>query len=149
MSKLNFDIIGEVVESTREYLWKDVILYALGVGAQTEELPFIYERNSGGLKTLPGFATIIADGGANLSRIGKIDGSRFIHGEQSIIMHKPFPVFNWDPPYPPSIKITRKGKITGIYDKGKGAVILSQVSCLNDKGEHIIDSKRSHFYIGE
>jgi 3-hydroxyacyl-CoA dehydrogenase/3a,7a,12a-trihydroxy-5b-cholest-24-enoyl-CoA hydratase len=64
-------------------------------------------------------------------------------------MHKPFPVFNWDPPYPPSIKITRKGKITGIYDKGKGAVIQSQVSCFNEKGEHILDSKRSHFYIGE
>ena len=33
-----------------EYTWKDVVRYALSVGAQTEELPFIYENAGGGLK---------------------------------------------------------------------------------------------------
>jgi acyl dehydratase len=149
MSKLNLEVIGDVVQSSREYSWKDVILYALGIGAQTNELAFIYERNPGGLKTFPSFATIIADGGAQLGRIGAIDGSRFIHGEQTIVIHKPFPIFTLDSLNSAPIKITRKGMITNIYDKGKGAVIQSQVSCYNEQNELIIDSKRSHFYIGE
>ena len=33
-----------------DYTWKDVVRYALSVGAQTDELPFIYENARGGLK---------------------------------------------------------------------------------------------------
>jgi len=36
-----------------EYTWKDVVVYALSIGAQTEELPFIYENAEGGLKVFP------------------------------------------------------------------------------------------------
>ena len=35
------------------YTWKEVILYALGIGAQTDELPFIYEDAPGGLQVFP------------------------------------------------------------------------------------------------
>ena len=39
------------------YTWKDVVLYALGIGAQTDELSFIYENTPGGLQVFPSFAT--------------------------------------------------------------------------------------------
>lgn len=38
-----------------EYNWRDVILYALGIGANEEELDFVYEKN---LKIIPTFGTI-------------------------------------------------------------------------------------------
>jgi len=41
---------------TMAYAWRDVILYALGVGAHMEDLPYVYEK--GGLKVLPAFAVL-------------------------------------------------------------------------------------------
>lgn len=42
-----------------EYTWKDVILYALSVGAKADELYYIYEGYSdGGLKGIPTFGSI-------------------------------------------------------------------------------------------
>ena len=45
------------LEKIYKYNSKDVILYALGIGAQISELQFIYEGVSGGLKVFPSFAT--------------------------------------------------------------------------------------------
>jgi len=48
LSGLNLDVIGEKFpEITFKYNWKDVVLYALGIGAQVDELPFLYEGFSG------------------------------------------------------------------------------------------------------
>lgn len=41
---------------TMPYTWRDVILYALGVGAHMEDLPYVYEK--GGLKVLPSFGVL-------------------------------------------------------------------------------------------
>lgn len=41
-----------------EYQWRDVVLYALGVGAGKYDLPYIYEQAQGGLKVLPTFALV-------------------------------------------------------------------------------------------
>ena len=62
MSGLDLSRIGKVIESTANYDWKDCILYAVGIGAQADELPFVYERNPGGLQVFPSFATIIGGG---------------------------------------------------------------------------------------
>jgi hypothetical protein len=35
------------------YSWKEVVLYALGIGAQVNELPFLYENTPGGLQVFP------------------------------------------------------------------------------------------------
>jgi acyl dehydratase len=43
-----------------EYTSKDVILYALGVGASADELAFVYEGVPGGLKVLPSFCVVPA-----------------------------------------------------------------------------------------
>jgi len=43
---------------TMEYNWRDVVLYALGVGAHTTDLPYIFEKNEGGLKVIPTFCLL-------------------------------------------------------------------------------------------
>lgn len=40
------------------YTWRDVSLYALGVGAQLKDTPYFYERVKGGLKALPTFSML-------------------------------------------------------------------------------------------
>ena len=92
MTSLDLDIIGkETKERTFKYTWKDVILYNLGIGAQPDELSFVYEGAKGGLKVFPSYACIVgAIGFPKLSKRG-IFGARFIHGEQMIKLYQPFP----------------------------------------------------------
>jgi acyl dehydratase len=138
MPKINLDAIGQTKESVFEYNWKDVVLYALGIGAQPEELPFVYERSPGGVKVFPSYAVIAGDAASPLEKLGKIDFSRYIHGEQYIKLYSPFPSQG---------KIRRKGTIEHIYDKGKTAVIHSIIQGFTEKGEHIFDAKWVHVYL--
>jgi len=51
---LNLDSIGKSIGPlTRSYDWKDVVLYALGVGCGYDHLEYCYEKD---LKVLPGFS---------------------------------------------------------------------------------------------
>jgi putative sterol carrier protein len=55
---LNVSAIGQKIGPiTSEYDWRDVVLYALGVGAGFDELEYVYENK---LKVIPSFAVICA-----------------------------------------------------------------------------------------
>ena len=90
MADLNADIVGtEFPAGEWEYSDRDVMLYALGVGAK--ELDFIYE---GDLKVLPTFAvipTFPAMGGL-FGIADNINPALILHGEQAITLHRPIPV---------------------------------------------------------
>ncbi len=140
MPKINLSIVGTKTENVvYKYKWQDVVLYALGIGAQAEELEFVYERAKGGLKVFPSFATIAGGMGLPLAKIPNIDFSRFIHGEMIIRMHKPFS---------PRGRILNSGELLNIYDKGKAAVLHSQVLGKDKKSELVFEAKWIHFYIG-
>ncbi|MFX1308404.1 MAG: MaoC/PaaZ C-terminal domain-containing protein [Promethearchaeota archaeon] len=138
MPRININALDQIKESVFEYKWKDVVLYALGIGTQPDELPFLYEGTPGGVKVFPSYAVIAGGGAAPLEKLGRIDFSRFIHGEQYIKLYQPFS---------PQGRIIRKGKITHIYDKGKNAVIHSLRQGFTEKGEHIFDAKWVHVYL--
>ena len=54
---IKLDLVGRKSPSTPfTYRWKDVVLYALGVGAKVDELDFLYEAR--GPKVLPTFAVV-------------------------------------------------------------------------------------------
>jgi len=91
LSGLNLDLIGKKTdEAVFKYSWKDVVLYALGIGAQPDELQFVYEGYPGGLKVFPSYACIVGSVGLQLRKLGKIELSHFVHGEQAIQLYKPF-----------------------------------------------------------
>jgi len=139
MSGLNLDVVGkEFPEVIFNYNWKDVVLYALGIGAKIDELEFLYENHPEGLKTFPSFACIAGGAGLQLNRVGNIDFSHFVHGEQSIKLYQPFS---------PSGKIVCKTKVENIFDKGKAAVIHMIVSGFDAKKNHIFDTKWVFFYL--
>ena len=87
----NEENIGRVVETSFEYTWKDCILYAVGIGAQTDELQFVYERNPDGLKVIPSFAAVAGFGAGGIGSVGKIDMTRILHGEELIRLKKFIP----------------------------------------------------------
>jgi acyl dehydratase len=105
---LNPDSVGQTTDAlVHTYAWKDVVLYALGVGAQRDaELDFLYEGR--GPKVLPTYAVVptFAVPGALFNAVG---GNLLgvVHGAQKIRLHKPFT---------PSGTLTTVGKVAGIYD---------------------------------
>ena len=125
-----------------EYTWKDVVLYAVGIGAQTEELPFIYENVKGGLKVFPSYCVVM---GSPLFKelfqdMKNVDLSRFIHGEQTIKLYQSIP---------PEGRILVEGGIANIYDKGKGALYVWRMEFVREGGEVLGETESGIFYVGE
>src|ERR1051325_11944837 len=74
---------------THTYTERDVMLYALGVGAGADDLQFTYERD---LKVLPTFAVIPAfPAMLNLGGAMEVNPMMVLHGEQRIELHGAIP----------------------------------------------------------
>jgi acyl dehydratase len=122
---------------------KDVMLYALGVGAGVDELQFTTENTADTpLRVLPTMAVVLGVGGAGAMRsIGSFNPAMLVHGEQAIRLHREIPT---------SGAVSTVGEVTGIFDKGKGAVIVMEsTSTDTDSGEPLFTSTSSVFVRGE
>jgi len=104
---------------------KDVMLYAVGVGAKPEgELEYVYEGK--GPKVLPTYAVIPGMMSmAGLITNVEINLAMLLHGEQGITLHREIP---------PEGKARVIGKISEVWDKGKAAVIGTEGIVEDDKG---------------
>jgi acyl dehydratase len=127
----------ELPEQTFEYTDRDVILYALGVGATTDELDFVYEKN---LKVLPTFAVIPAfPVMSSLGRVLEFNPAMVLHGEQRFELRAPIPA---------SGKLTTKGRVGAIYDKGSGAVVVVESETGDGSGKTVFANTASVFVRG-
>jgi acyl dehydratase len=123
---------------------RDVMLYALAVGAAIEDpagsLRFTYEK---GLQVLPTMAVVLAWPGFWLAepQYG-VNWKRVLHGGQSLVLHAPLPV---------SGKLRSRLVIEDIYDKGeKGAVLYSKRDIYDaSSGAHLATERRSTFLGGD
>jgi acyl dehydratase len=112
----------------QSYAAKDCMLYALGLGLghdplSEDELAFVYEKN---LKVLPTFGTAVAHPGFWLRDLDTgVDWVKVVHGEHSMVMHKPMP---------PSGSVIGKTRVLEVIDKGagKGALVYSE-RAISDK----------------
>ena len=104
---------------------KDCLLYALGVGAGMDdpvgaELGFTTENSHEVTqKALPTMCVVLGDGmGRNpdnpMRHLGPFNPALLLHGEQTITLHRPLPV---------AATISTVARITGVYDKGRAAVV--------------------------
>jgi len=128
---LNMEAIGEKIGPfTKTYEWKDVVLYALGVGAGFDELDYVYERN---LKVIPTFASsMIFDFFLQVAVASNLNVAGVLQGEQDLIFHNPLP---------PSGTMTTDGKITHYFDKGsKGALIIAESDTRHVSGKKLFTS---------
>jgi acyl dehydratase len=127
----------ELPAQTYEYTDRDIILYALGVGATTKELPFVYEKN---LQVLPTFAVIPAfPVMMGIGQVVEINPVMVLHGEQRFEIRNPIPTKG---------KLTTGGKIGAIYDKGSGAVIVVDSETKDEGGTTIFVNRASIFVRG-
>ena len=144
---INPEAVGSKGQPTR-HSWdsKDAILYALGVGAGAvdplDELAFTTENTQNvDQQVLPTMAVVLNAGGLDFSAVGKINLFLMLHGEQGITLHRDIPVAG---------TLESTTTVTGIWDKGKGAVIeFESVSVLADTKEPLFTNRMSLFARGE
>jgi len=104
---LNPEAVGTTTaELVHRYSWRDVVLYALGVGATVDELDYLYEKR--GPKVLPTYAVVPAFPACRElfeATGGDLEG--VVHGAQKIVLHRPLP---------PEGELRTVGTIAGLYD---------------------------------
>jgi acyl dehydratase len=143
---INPDAVGATSEPTRQsWTSKDALLYAVGVGAgqePLEELQYTTENSAEvEQKVLPTMAVVLGGGGGAFGKIGSFNPAMLVHGEQGITLHREIPVEG---------ELEAVSEITGIYDKGKGAVVVSEsTATLVDTGEPLFSTRMSAYIRGE
>jgi acyl dehydratase len=137
---INPDAVGsksDPIEAT--WTSKDALLYAVGVGAGHEELAFTTENTADvEQRVLPTFPVVVKSGSA-MSKIGSFNPAMLVHGQQAVTLHRPLPADG-------SATVTTE--ITGIYDKGKAAVVVMESSAVAD-GAPLYTTTSSLFIRGE
>ncbi|MET7463098.1 MaoC/PaaZ C-terminal domain-containing protein [Nonomuraea sp. NPDC005501] len=124
----------------RSWTSRDTLLYALGVGAGTGELPFTTE-NSAGIpqRVLPTFAVLAAQAPV-ARRLGDFHPAMLVHAEQAFELHRELPAEG-------TVAVT--SKVTGVYDKGSGALVTSEARAVDPGGEPLVTSRSAVFIRGE
>jgi acyl dehydratase len=137
---------AELTGTTSSWRDEDVILYHLGIGAgvpptDPAELRYTYE---GDLHVLPTYATIPQFPvmmSMGMAPGFEIDLAMILHGEHEIVLHDVIPT---------SGTVTQTGRVTEVFDKGKGALaIVEVVSVLEKTGLPIFTNRASIFIRGE
>lgn len=140
---INPDAVGSVSSPT-ESSWtsKDSLLYALGVGAGTEDLAFTTENSMNiTQRALPTMVVTLADVSGVFGTIGSFNPAMLVHGEQRIVLHRELE---------PQGRASTTAEITGVYDKVKGAVVeITARSVDPETSEPLFDTVMSAFIRGE
>ena len=145
---INPDAVGFSSEP-HESSWtsKDCLLYALCGGAGVAdptgfELEFTTENSQDVTqRVLPTFPVVIPGGAGAFGRIGDFNPAMLVHGEQSVTLHAPLPVEG---------SVSAVTTITGIYDKGSGAVVATETRATDSAtGRALYTTNSSAFIRGE
>jgi acyl dehydratase len=143
---LDHSLIGVPGEpQERSWTSADALLYAVGVGAglgdPREELEFTTENSEGiQQQVLPTFAVLIAQARAGRS-LGSFHRATLVHAEQSFELHRPLPVEG---------TVRTVSTVTGIYDKGSGALVVAENAAVDvASGEPLVTSTSGIFIRGE
>jgi acyl dehydratase len=138
---LSNEIIGKKSGAySLEYTWRDIILYALAVGAKEADLEYTFEKD---LKALPTFGVVPcfsslgvipympkpADPSALAA--GYLEDRAGRHMEHELIMYRPI--------RPMGGRLTYETEVVGLYDRGpgKGAVLQEQVNVYDEAGNPV------------
>jgi acyl dehydratase len=104
-----------------------------------DELRFSTEKNQ---LVLPTFAVIVGMGGIPFDKVG-IGPKEFVmlvHGEQAIEVSGPIP---------PNGKVRTRGRVAGVYDKGKGALVVFECESVDaESGQPRFKNRMSAFIRG-
>jgi len=143
---LDHSLVGVPGEpELRSWDSKDALLYAVGVGAglgdPLQELEFTTENSEGiEQQVLPTFAVLLSQPQASRS-LGDFDRALLVHAEQYFELHRPLPVAG-------TVRTT--ATVTGIYDKGSGALVVTENLAVDaETGLPLITARSGIFIRGE
>jgi len=130
---------GEPIK--RSWTSKDALLYAVGVGAGTTELPFTTENTKDTpQRVLPTMAVILGGGGVPMDKAGSFNPALMVHGTEGIELFGEIPADG---------EIESVGEITGVWDKGKAGVLeFESTSTLLATGQPLFKVKMSLYCRG-
>jgi acyl dehydratase len=137
---LDLSCVGKTTGPTvMRYGWKDVVLYALGVGAKRGELDLLYEGR--GPKVLPSFAVVpmFAPMLAALETT-KGDFASIVHGGQKVRLHAPFPREG---------ELSTTATVRDIFDMRKFAFVVCDMQTRDADGNVLADTSANIIYRGE
>ena len=144
---INPDAVGTRSEpERRRWTSRDSLIYALGVGAgaqdPAEELAFTTENSQDVTqRALPTQAVVLGMGGSAYGAIGSFNPAMLVHGEEGIALARELPVEG---------EVETVTEITGIYDKGSGALVVSETTAtLVSDGEPLFTTTMGAFIRGE
>lgn len=141
---LDHSLVGKPNEpGHRSWTSTDAILYALGVGAGQQdpltELAFTTENSADvEQQVLPTFAVVLMQSATRRRKLGDFDPAMLVHAEQAVTLHRPLA---------PSGSMRVTSKVTGIYDKGSGALVTSESDAVDETTGEPIASTRSAAFI--
>jgi acyl dehydratase len=144
---INLDAVGQTM-GPREVSWtsRDALLYALGVGAGQDdplrELEFTTENSQGvEQRVLPTYGVVLLQGGGGRAPLGDVDRAMLVHAEQALTLHRPLPVAG---------RASVTSTVTGVYDKGSGALVVTESTATDlESGQALISTTSSAFIRGE
>ncbi len=128
---LDLSLVGkESAPCTFTYSWKDLALYALGIGAKRDELDYLYEGR--GPKVIPSFA-VVPMFQPMFELLAKLGGdlAMIVHGSQRVRVPGALPS---------SGTLTTVAKVRGIYDLRRFAVVLVDTETKNEDGALVFDT---------
>ncbi len=127
------------------FAWDEdrVILYQLGLGAGSpptdpRELSYTYEGN---LAVLPTFGTIAASTSllaVTSARGVDVNWALILHGEQELELERPVP---------PRGDVVSRPRIAHVYDKGRAALIVVEVTSTDRRSGELLFTNRSSLFI--
>ncbi|XP_023305062.2 peroxisomal multifunctional enzyme type 2 [Lucilia cuprina] len=136
------------IEDTFNFASKDLILYALGIGATVKnpsDLKFLYE-NDPDFTAIPSFFVmpgLLLSMTTNLVSSalpdGKADLTNILHGEQYLEICDDIPT---------SGKLNTNGKVFDVMDKGSGAVVVTSCDSYDENGRLLVKNQSSIFVVG-
>jgi len=127
---------------TRSWTSKDALLYAVGIGAGTDEVAFTTENTKDlAQRVFPTFAVILGGGGSPMDRIGSFNRALMVHGEQG---------FELLDEIPPDGELERRGRISAIWDKGSAALVEVESEAVDKaSGKPLLRTRSTLFCRGE
>ena len=139
---INPDAVGTTSEPV-EVSWtsKDALLYAVGIGAGPSELAYTTENTSGvAQQVFPTFPVVLGFGVPSpMAAIGSYNSAMLVHGQQGVTLHRALPTAG---------NVVMRSSVTGIYDKGKAAVVAMATEATLD-GSPLFTTTMSAFIRGE
>ena len=119
----------------------DAIRYALGIGLGHDDLSFTTENTEGvALRTVPTFGLVLGDYGTTVMSALEVDPAAVVHGAEEFTLHSPIPTQG---------RLTTTTTLTGVFDKGSGALVtLETRATLSGDGRSLFTKTTSAFIRG-